>query len=77
MSRATCFNCGLENYCRENNIVFVDVWDQFYSRSQLYARDGVHLSREGTSVGNVNRTGQTSGRESTKNEVSSGVNYTR
>ena len=50
MSRAIGFNCRLEAYCRENSIVFVDVWDHFYGRSQLYARDGVHLSRKGTSV---------------------------
>ena len=50
MSRAIGFNCRLEAYCRENNIGFVDVWDHFYGQGQLYARDGVHLTRAGTSV---------------------------
>ena len=50
MSRAIGFNCRMETYCRENNIAFVDVWDNFYGQGHLYARDGVHLSRAGTSV---------------------------
>ena len=50
MSRAIGFNCRLESYCRENDFIFVDVWDHFYGKGQLYTRDGVHLSRAGTSV---------------------------
>ena len=50
LSRAIGFNRRLESYCRENGFVFVDVWDYFYGKGQMYARDGVHLSRAGTSV---------------------------
>ena len=49
-SRAIGFNCRTEKFCRENNIAFVDVWENFYSRGRLFARDGVHLSRAGVSV---------------------------
>ena len=50
LSRAIAFNSRIEDYCRRNRIAYVDVWERFYGRKQLFARDGVHLSRVGVSV---------------------------
>lgn len=50
ISRAIGFNNRMERYCRDNRIEFIDVWDHFYGRGYLFARDGVHLSRKGVSV---------------------------
>ena len=49
-SRAIGINARMEAFCRENSIVFIEAWDSFYGRRQLFARDGVHLSGAGNSV---------------------------
>lgn len=47
ISRALGVNCRLERYCKSNAISFIDNWEHFYGRNEMYARDGVHLSRAG------------------------------
>ena len=46
-SRAIGFNRRIEEFCHENRLVFVDVWDRFYGCREMYARDGIHLSATG------------------------------
>ena len=36
--------------CESIGIKFLDGWDNFYGRRHLYARDGLHLSREGVEM---------------------------
>ncbi|MPC42456.1 hypothetical protein E2C01_036078 [Portunus trituberculatus] len=38
------------DHCRSNGWAFIDNWDLFYGKDTLYARDGVHLSRQGVRV---------------------------
>ncbi len=57
-SRAIGLNCFLEDYCKENAIVYIDNWSRFYGRDYMYTRDGVHLSRRG-----VAELGRSIGRE--------------
>ncbi|MPD04740.1 hypothetical protein E2C01_100445 [Portunus trituberculatus] len=38
------------DHCRRNGWAFIDNWDLFYGKDTLYARDGVHLSREGVRI---------------------------
>ena len=40
----------MEKYCKENGIGFIDTWDTFSGRRNLFARDGIHLSRSGVTV---------------------------
>ena len=49
-SRALGFNDRMEKYCKENGIGFIDTWDTFSGRRNLFARDGIHLSRSGVTV---------------------------
>lgn len=50
LSRAIGINARMAVFCRQNNIVFIDGWDHFTRRKDLYARDGVHLSSSGVSI---------------------------
>ena len=50
LSRAIAVNRRLANHCRSNGWSFIDNWDCFYGKDTLYARDGVHLSRQGVRV---------------------------
>jgi lysophospholipase L1-like esterase len=49
-SRAIGCNDRIERYCRDKGLAFVGVWDRFYGRRDLFARDGIHLSGAGVSV---------------------------
>ena len=50
LSRALAINCRLAAHCKSNGWSFIDTWDLFYGKDALYARDGVHLSRQGVRV---------------------------
>ena len=50
LSRALALNNRLAAHCKSNRWAFVDNWDLFYGKDALYARDGVHLSRQGVRV---------------------------
>ncbi|XP_069946335.1 uncharacterized protein [Cherax quadricarinatus] len=47
LSRAIGVNCWLDRYCKELAIPFIDNWNNFYGKHDMYARDGVHLSGAG------------------------------
>ena len=50
LSRTIGVNDRVKGMCKDVGVSFVDVWDRFYGRRDLYARDGVHLSRKGVDV---------------------------
>ena len=43
-------NVWLRNWCRGQGFRFLDHWDLFWSKGELYKRDGLHLNRWGTSI---------------------------
>ena len=50
LSRAIGVNERVRVLCREVGVSFVDEWDRFFGRGELYVRDGVYLSRKGVDV---------------------------
>ena len=47
LSHALGLNDRLRKLCEESGVGFLDEWDRFYGRHELYAMDGVHFSRKG------------------------------
>ena len=47
-SRALGIKSRLEKITRDSGMTFIDSWARFYGKKYLYASDGVHLSRAGT-----------------------------
>ena len=45
--QAIGLNDRLRRMCGESGVGFMDEWDRFYGRQELYARDGIHFSRKG------------------------------
>ena len=50
LSRALSINSRVAKHCESNGWAFLDAWDLFYGKDNLFARDGVHLSRLGVGV---------------------------
>ena len=48
-SRAFSLNNRLKSLCREQGVHFVDMWNDFYDQTNLFQRDGLHLSGVGAS----------------------------
>ena len=40
----------VQQLCREDEVGFVDLWDSFVGKEEMYMRVGLHLSRKGTAV---------------------------
>ena len=40
----------VQQLCREEEVGFVDLWDSFVWKEEMYLRDGVHLSGKGAAV---------------------------
>ena len=36
--------------CRDEAVGFVDLWDSFVGKEEMYLRDGLHLSGKGAAV---------------------------
>ena len=36
--------------CKEEEVGYVDLWDSFVGKEEMYARDGLHISGRGASV---------------------------
>ena len=36
--------------CKEEEVGYVDLWDSFVGKEEMYARDGLHLSGKGAAV---------------------------
>ena len=49
-SKALGINNRVYHKCRELNINFIDLWDAFYDRCELFNSDGVHLNNQGRKV---------------------------
>ena len=47
LSRMLGINARLEDLCRKEGVMYVDVWDHFSSDRSLYGKDGLHLNRVG------------------------------
>ena len=47
LSQAIGLNDRLRTLCGEYEVGFMDEWDRFFGRQELYARDGIHFSRKG------------------------------
>ena len=43
-------NTWLRNWCRGQGFRFLDHWDLFWGRWDLYKRDGLHLNYKGTNI---------------------------
>ena len=59
MIRLTTFFGGFTNVlisdpvyppCKEEDVGYVDLWDSFVGKEEMYARDGLHLSGKGAAV---------------------------
>ena len=49
-SRRMAINGMVKQLCREEEVGFVDVWDSFVVKEEMYLRDGLHLSGKGAAV---------------------------
>ena len=45
--RRMAVNGMVEQLCREEEVGFVDLWDSFVGKKEMYSRDGLHLSGKG------------------------------
>ena len=43
-SRRMAVNGMVKQLCREEEVGFVDLWDSFVGKEEMYLRDGLHLS---------------------------------
>ena len=43
-------NGMVERLCKEDDAGYVDLWDRFEGREDMYVRDGLHLSGKGAAV---------------------------
>lgn len=50
LSSAIGCNGIIEKPCRDNKVIFVDVWDHSYDKQQLCVRVGVYMSQVAVSV---------------------------
>ena len=49
-SRRMAVHRMVQQLCREGEVGFVDLWDSFVGKEEMYVRDGLHLSGKGTAV---------------------------
>ena len=40
-------NGMVKRLCKEEELGYEDLWDSFVGKEEMYARDGLHLSRRG------------------------------
>ena len=43
-------NGMVERLCKEEDVEYVDLWDSFVGKEDMYVRDGLYLSGKGTAV---------------------------
>ncbi len=43
-------NGMVKRLCKEDEVGYVDLWDSFVGKEEMYARDGLHLSGKGAAV---------------------------
>ena len=49
-SKRMAVNGMVERLCKEEDVGYVDLWDSFVGREDMYRRDGLHLSGKGAAV---------------------------
>ena len=49
-SKRTAVNRMVKRLCMEEEEGYVDVWDSFLEKEEMYARDGLYLSGKGAAV---------------------------
>ena len=49
-SKRMAVNGMLKRPCKEDDVGYVDLWDSFVGKEEMYVRYGLHLSGEGTAV---------------------------
>ena len=40
----------MERLCKEEEVGYVNLWDSFVGKEEMYVRDGLHLSGKGAAV---------------------------
>ena len=40
----------VKRLCKEEDVGYVDLWDSFVGKEEMYLRDGLHLSGKGAAV---------------------------
>ena len=40
----------VKRLCKEEEVGYVDLWDSFVEKEEMYVRDGLHLSGKGAAV---------------------------
>ena len=49
-SKRMVVNGTVNRLCKEEEVGYVDLWDSFVGKEEMYARDGRHLSGKGAAV---------------------------
>ena len=49
-SKRMAINGMVKRLCKEEEVGYVDLWDSFVVKEEMYARDGLHLSGKGAAV---------------------------
>ena len=49
-SKRMAVNWVVQRLCKEEDLGYVDLWDSFVGKEEMYVRDGLHLSGKGAAV---------------------------
>ena len=49
-SKRMAVNGMVKRLCKEEEVGYVDLWDSFVWKEEMYVRDGLHLSGKGAAV---------------------------
>ena len=49
-SKGMAINGMVKRLCKEEDVGYVDLWDSFVGKEEMYERDGLHLSGKGAAV---------------------------
>ena len=49
-SKRMAINGMVKRLCKEEDVGYVDLWDSFVGKEEMYSRDGLHLSGKGAAV---------------------------
>ena len=47
-SKAFSLNSRLNSLCKQEGVSFINTWDHFYQKSELFSNDGLHLNCVGS-----------------------------
>ena len=50
MTHLSVLNRMVKRLCKEEDVGYVDLWDSFVGKEEMYLRDGLHLSGKGAAV---------------------------